>query len=232
MSLQTELEINLRTDSNEGTNILRKNGNVPGILYGNNEDSVKIQLLSKDLRKALEQPSIFSQIINLKESGKEFKVLLKDVQVNPANDEPIHVDFQRVSEKTKLTLDVPIKYINEELCIGVKNQGGMLSKNKNDIELTCSADNLPEFIEIDCTNIELNSAIMQFSLILPEGVELSQNLLNGQDQPVVACSATRATLDIEEEVEVVEGEDGEVIESEVEQEDGGEATGESEKQGD
>ena len=164
MSLQTELEINLRTDSNEGTNILRKNGNVPGILYGNNEDSVKIQLLSKDLRKALEQPSIFSQIINLKESGKEFKVLLKDVQVNPANDEPIHVDFQRVSEKTKLTLDVPIKYINEELCIGVKNQGGMLSKNKNDIELTCSADNLPEFIEIDCTNIELNSAIM-----LPQG---------------------------------------------------------------
>ena len=108
----------------------------------------------------------------------------------------------------------------------------MLSKNKNDIELTCSADNLPEFIEIDCTNIELNSAIMQFALILPEGVELSQNLLNGQDQPVVACSATRATLDIEEEVEVVEGEDGEVIESEAEQEDGGEATDESEKQGD
>ena len=66
MSLQTELEINLRTDSNEGTNILRKNGNVPGILYGNNEDSVKIQLLSKDLRKSLEQPCIFSQIIILK----------------------------------------------------------------------------------------------------------------------------------------------------------------------
>ena len=65
---------------------------------------------------------------------------------------------------------------------------------KNDIELTCAADNLPEFIEIDCENIELNSAIMQFSLILPEGVELSQNLLNGQDQPVVACSATRATF--------------------------------------
>ena len=168
----------------------------------------------------------------MKIPSRTFKVLLKDVQVNPTNDEPIHVDFQKVSEKTKLTLDVPIKYINEELCIGVKNQGGMLSKNKNDIELTCSADNLPEFIEIDCTNIVLNSAIMQFALILPEGVELSQNLLNGQDQPVVACSATRATLDIEEEVEVVEGEDGEVIESEAEQENGDEASDESEKQGD
>ena len=184
------------------------------------------------MRKALEQPSIFSQIINLKEGEKEFKVLLKDVQVNPANDEPIHVDFQRVSGKTKLTLDVPIKYINEDLCIGVKNQGGMLSKNKNDIELTCSADNLPEFIEVDCSNRELNSAIMQFALILPEGVQLSQNLLNGQDQPVVACSATRATLDIEEEVEVVEGEEGEVTESEAEQEDSGEVSDDSEKQGD
>ena len=108
----------------------------------------------------------------------------------------------------------------------------MLSKNKNDIELTCSADNLPEFIEVDCSNIELNSAIMQFALILPEGVQLSQNLLNGQDQPVVACSATRATLDIEEEVEVVEGEEGEVTESEAEQEDSSEASDESEKQGD
>ena len=65
----------------------------------------------------------------------------------------------------------------------------MLSKNKNDIELTCSADNLPEFIEVDCSNIELNSAIMQFALILPEGGTFSKSL-NGQDQPyVVACSA-------------------------------------------
>jgi large subunit ribosomal protein L25 len=107
----------------------------------------------------------------------------------------------------------------------------MLSKNKNDIELTCSADNLPEFIEIDCANIELNSAIMQFSLILPEGVELSQNLLNGQDQPVVACSATRATLDIEEDG-ILEGEDGEDVESDGEKTETDEASEESEKQGD
>jgi large subunit ribosomal protein L25 len=232
MSLQTELEITLRTNLKEKNSLLRKEGNVPGILYGNNEDSLKIKLLGKDLRKALEQPSIFSQIISLKENDNEFKVLLKDVQVNPANDEPIHVDFQRVSGKTKLTLDVPIKYINEESCVGVKNQGGMLSKNKNDIELTCSAENLPEFIEIDCANIELNSAIMQFSLILPEGVELSQNLLNGQDQPVVACSATRATLDIEEEDGILEGEDGEDVESDGEKTDTDEASEESEKQGD
>ena len=87
-------------------------------------------------------------------------------------------------------------------------------------------------IEIYCEHIERNSAIIQCSLILPEGVELSQNLVNGQDQPVVACSATRATLDIEEEVEAIEGEDGEVTNSEAENKDGDESTEESEKQGD
>ena len=98
MSTQTELEITLREEinSSDAKNI-RKEGGVPGILYGSEEEPIKIKLLSKDLRKALEQPSIFSQIINLKGNDDNFKVLLKDVQVNPASDQPIHVDFQRVS---------------------------------------------------------------------------------------------------------------------------------------
>ena len=118
MSTQTELEITLREEinSSDAKNI-RKEGGVPGILYGSEEEPIKIKLLSKDLRKALEQPSIFSQIINLKGNDDNFKVLLKDVQVNPASDQPIHVDFQRVSKKSKITLNVPIKYINEDLCI-------------------------------------------------------------------------------------------------------------------
>ena len=213
MSTQTELEITLREEinSSDAKNI-RKEGGVPGILYGSEEEPIKIKLLSKDLRKALEQPSIFSQIINLKGNDDNFKVLLKDVQVNPASDQPSHVDFQRVSKKSKITLNVPIKYINEDICIGVKNDGGMISKNKNDIELTCLADDLPEFIEINCENIALNESIMQSDLTLPEGVELSLNSSGGQDQPMVSCSATRATLDIEEEIG--EGEEGESIEGE------------------
>ena len=107
----------------------------------------------------------------------------------------------RVSSKTKITMQVPIKFINEDACFGVKNEGGMISKNKNDIELTCLAENLPEFIEVDVAELKLGNSIMQTGLALPEGVDLSITLLTGQDQPIVSCSTTRASLEIEEDVE-------------------------------
>ena len=139
------------------------------------------------------------------------KVILKEVQVNPSNDRPIHVDFQAVSEKTNITINVPLKFINEEVCIGVKQQGGMISHLKNEIELTCNAQNLPEFIEIDMKDLEIGSNVMQSQIILPEGVSLSTNILNNQDQPVASVNVTRAALDIDDEPS--EGEQDESEES-------------------
>ena len=91
----------------------------------------------------------------------------------------------------------------------MKNQGGMISKNRNEIELTCLAEVLPEFIEVDVAQLELGNSIMQTGLALPEGVELSNSLSSGQDQPVVSCSTTRATLeDIDEsDAELSQGEE-------------------------
>jgi large subunit ribosomal protein L25 len=166
-----------------------------------------IKILEKDLVKILENPSIFSQVIELNENEDATKVILKEVQVNPSNDKPIHVDFQTVSEKTNITINVPLKFTNEEICVGVKQQGGMISHLKNEIELTCNAQNLPEFIEIDMQTIELGSNIMQSQIILPEGVSLSNNILNSQDQPVASVSVTRAALDIDDEISVAEGEE-------------------------
>ena len=95
-----------------------------------------------------------------------------------------------VSEKTNITINVPLKFINEETCIGVKQQGGMISHLKNEIELTCNAQNLPEFIEIDMKDLEIGSNVMQSQIILPEGVSLSTNILNNQDQPVASVNVT------------------------------------------
>ena len=214
MSDQTVLKFEyIAEENNLSAKSLRNIGNVPGIVYGSGEETKKISLLAKDLRKALELPSIFSQVILLEEGETSHKVILKDVQTNPANDNPIHVDFMKVSSQTMITMQVPLKFINEESCIGVKNQGGMISKNRNEIELTCMAEVLPEFIEVDIAQLELGNSIMQTGLILPEGVELSNALSSGQDQPVVSCSTTRATLDIDESddelsegVEDIEGE--------------------------
>ena len=106
----------------------------------------------------------------------------------------------KVSASTKITMQVPLKFVSEDICFGVKNEGGMISKNKNEIELTCLAENLPEFIEVNVADLKLGNSIMQTGLILPEGVELSNALLTGQDQPVVSCTTTRASLEIEEDL--------------------------------
>ena len=204
-------------------NKIRNLGDIPGVVYGAGEDTRKISLQAKDLRKALELPSIFSQVIVLQKNEESHKVILKEVQINPSNDKPVHVDFMRVSSKTKITMQVPIKFINEDACFGVKNEGGMISKNKNDIELTCLAENLPEFIEVDVAELKLGNSIMQTGLVLPEGVDLSNTLLTGQDQPIVSCSTTRASLEIEEDVE------GEISEATLGEEDSKEDSSDANK---
>ena len=224
MTDQTILEFEYLSEKQKlSANKIRNLGDIPGVVYGAGEDTRKISLQAKDLRKALELPSIFSQIIVLQQNEESHKVILKEVQINPSNDKPVHVDFMRVSSKTKITMQVPIKFINEDACFGVKNEGGMISKNKNDIELTCLAENLPEFIEVDVAELKLGNSIMQTGLVLPEGVDLSNTLLTGQDQPIVSCSTTRASLEIEEDVE------GEISEATLGEEDSKEDSSDANK---
>ena len=224
MTDQTILEFEYLSENQKlSANKIRNLGDIPGVVYGAGEDTRKISLQAKDLRKALELPSIFSQIIVLQQNEESHKVILKEVQINPSNDKPVHVDFMRVSSKTKITMQVPIKFINEDACFGVKNEGGMISKNKNDIELTCLAENLPEFIEVDVAELKLGNSIMQTGLALPEGVDLSNTLLTGQDQPIVSCSTTRASLEIEEDVE------GEISEAALGEEDSKEDSSDANK---
>ena len=187
---------------------LRSSEIVPGVIYGE-EKSSNIKIFEKDLKKILENPSIFSQVIDLNIDGSPFEVLLKDIQRNPKNDRPSHVDFLVVSKDTKVTVNVPLKFINEDICVGVKQQGGMISHLRNEVEVLCSAASLPEFIEIDTQNIELNQSVMMSEISLPEGVELTSVLNDLQDQPVLSCAVTRASLEIDDDPVI--GEDGEEV---------------------
>ena len=187
---------------------LRSSEIVPGVIYGE-EKSSNIKVLEKDLKKILENPSIFSQVIDLNIDGSPFEVLLKDIQRNPRNDRPSHVDFLVVSKDTKVTVNVPLKFIHEDICVGVKQQGGMISHLRNEVEVLCSAASLPEFIEIDTQNIELNQSVMMSEISLPEGVELTSVLNDLQDQPVLSCAVTRASLEIDDDPVI--GEDGEEV---------------------
>ena len=205
---------------------LRSSEIVPGVIYGE-EKSSNIKVLEKDLKKILENPSIFSQVIDLNIDGSPFEVLLKDIQRNPRNDRPSHVDFLVVSKDTKVTVNVPLKFINEDICVGVKQQGGMISHLRNEVEVLCSAASLPEFIEIDTQNIELNQSVMMSEISLPEGVELTSVLNDLQDQPVLSCSVTRASLEIDDPAI---GEDGEEVTDDAEASADSSQTDESQKE--
>ena len=130
-------------------------------------------------------------------SGFGLIMILKENKVANATGE-MQYDLNRAAE-----------FINEEICVGVKQQGGMISHLRNEVEVLCSAASLPEFIEIDTQNIELNQSVMMSEISLPEGVELTSVLNDLQDQPVHSCSVTRASLEIDDDPVI--GEDGEEV---------------------
>jgi large subunit ribosomal protein L25 len=136
----------------------------------------------------------------------EEKVVLKELQRDPAKGKFLHADFQRVSRKTKLKVIIPMNFINEEECVGVKNDGGLITKAIREVEIMCLAGNIPESIDVDVTDLELGASIRLTEVSLPEGSEIP-GLTEETDQMVVSVNAPKA---VEEEEPILEdGEEGE-----------------------
>ena len=206
-------EIILNADSRErsGSNkarVIRKiDGMIPAVIYGNNIPGENIKLPLNELTKASENSLFYTQVLIIKIGEKEEKVVLKELQRDPAKGRFLHADFLRVSSKTKLKVTIPIIFINEDECIGVKMEGGVLIKALREIEVLCLAGNIPETIDVDVTNVPLGEAIRVTELDLPEGSEIF-GLEDGQDQMVVSVNAPKAAEEEPVEDEGVEGEEG------------------------
>ena len=206
-------EIILNADSRErsGSNkarVIRKiDGMIPAVIYGNNIPGENIKLPLNELTKASENSLFYTQVLIIKIGEKEEKVVLKELQRDPAKGRFLHADFLRVSSKTKLKVTIPIIFINEDECIGVKMEGGVLIKALREIEVLCLAGNIPETIDVDVTNVPLGDAIRVTELDLPEGSEIV-GLEDGQDQMVVSVNAPKAAEEEPVEDEGVEGEEG------------------------
>ena len=206
-------EIILNADSRErsGSNkarVIRKiDGMIPAVIYGNNIPGENIKLPLNELTKASENSLFYTQVLIIKIGEKEEKVVLKELQRDPAKGKFLHADFLRVSSKTKLKVTIPIIFINEDECIGVKMEGGVLIKALREIEVLCLAGNIPETIDVDVTNVPLGDAIRVTELDLPEGSEIV-GLEDGQDQMVVSVNAPKAAEEEPVEDDGVEGEEG------------------------
>ena len=173
---------------------LRKNDMVPAVIYGNEAEVQKVNIPLNELLKASQNDLFYTQILLIAIDGKEEKVVLKELQREPQKGKLLHADFMRVSRKTILKVTVPINFINEENCLGVKTEGGVVIKTAREIEVSCSAENIPESIEIDIENLNLNESLRLSDIVLPEGAEIP-GLTEETDQLVVSVNPPKAVIE-------------------------------------
>ncbi len=194
MSTDFKLDAETRTDLGKGASrrLRRLGDKVPAIIYGDEKEPHNISLLHKDFIKQLENESFYSQVITLSVDSKPEEVILKDLQRHPAKNRIMHADFLRVSKTKKLHTKVPLHFLNETNCVGVKQQGGAITHNMTELDISCLAKDLPEFIEVDLSNLEIGASLHISDLTLPAGVE-STELAHGGDHdlPVVTVYKPR-----------------------------------------
>jgi large subunit ribosomal protein L25 len=234
MSEQVNLNAeNREVEGKSSSRQLRRAGSVPAVIYGGKEEPLRISILEKDIAKASEVPGFATQILSISISGKEQNVIVKEIQRHPATQRVLHADLMRVDPDTKISISVPVRFINEDKCVGVKMHGGVVSHLINDIDITCLASNLPEYLEVDVEALDIGDSIFLSALILPKGVEIpSLALGEDRDQAVVSVAEAKV-LEIEPEVvEPEEGEEGEETsegERETDSKDSGGDSGDSEE---
>ena len=201
MSNEYELTAEIRTDVGKGASrrLRRLADKVPAILYGAGEKPLMLTLTHKDFIKALENEAFYSHVITIKHDNGEDQAILKDLQRHPAKIKILHADFLRVSMDVKIQVKVPLHFLNEENCVGVKLSGGRISHAMTELEISCLPGDLPEFLEIDMENHDLGAHIHISDIKLPSGIE-SVALSYGEDHDLQVASVV-ANKAVEEEIE-------------------------------
>jgi large subunit ribosomal protein L25 len=163
---------------------LRNSGKTPGIIYGGKDAATVIELDHNALFHALRKEAFHSSILDLEVGGKTQKVLLRDYQMHPFKPLVLHIDFQRVSATEKVHMRVPLHFIHADVSAAVKLQGAVISHISTELEVSCLPADLPEFIEVDLSKIEVGHGIHAKDLTLPKGVSLVLHI--EQENPVLA----------------------------------------------
>jgi len=177
------VEAELRSDEGKGASrrLRRLEAKVPAIIYGGDNAPVSLSLIRKDFEKHLEKEAFYSAVIEVAYDGKKEKAILKALQRHPAKDFPMHADFLRIEENKAIKVNVPLHFVNEESCVGVKLGGGRIQHTVNEVEVSALPGDLPEFIEVDMANVQVGEIIHISDLALPEGVT-STALALGEDR--------------------------------------------------
>ena len=200
MADEFTLNVELRTDLGKGASrrLRRLAELVPAVLYGAGKDPVSLSIASKDIHKSTENEAFFAHIINLSVAGSAEPAIVKALQRHPASGRIMHADFLRVKMDQAIQVDIPLHFINEENCVGVKQDGGMVSHIMSALHVSCLPGDLPEFIEIDVESLVIGSSLHMSDVVLPKGVTIPELELGADhDQVVVSVTVTRAIVEDE-----------------------------------
>ena len=187
MAISFELTAEPRTDMGKGASRrLRRDGKVPAIIYGGNKDPEAVTLSHNELLRNLAHEAFYSHILTVKSAGTETSAILRDLQRHPSKPVILHADLQRVSATESLRTHVPLHFRGEDVAPGVK-AGGLVSHELTDVQVECLPKNLPEFIEVDISGLDIGDSIHLSGLAMPAGVELVE-LARGEDHDLAVVS--------------------------------------------
>ncbi len=213
--MNDQFELIARVRARSGTALvrrLRREGDVPAVLYGGGKENISIAINHDVLYHSLEKEEFHSAIIIINTDGNKEQAILRDIVRHPHKINILHADFQRVDDKKVLTMSLPIHFIGEDECVGVKISGGIISHLMTEVEISCLPKDLPESLQLDVSTLDLNDSLHLSDIKLPDGVGIT-TLLNDQnnehDHAVVAVLTPKVNLVEDEDAEAAADGEGE-----------------------
>ncbi|MGE3921143.1 MAG: 50S ribosomal protein L25/general stress protein Ctc [Gammaproteobacteria bacterium] len=211
MAANFSVQATIRTETGKAhVRRMRRVEKIPAVLYGAKQDSVSLTLEHSHIKKALENEAFYSHILTLNIDGKAEKAVLRAVERHPYKPKIMHVDFQRISAHEKLTMNVPLHFLNQDQAPGAKQDGGVIAHTITSVEVSCLPDDLPEYLQIDIGEMKLDETKHLSDIKLPKGVEIVA-LMHNDDKPVVSIHLPRAMKEEEETAAPVAPPETEVI---------------------
>jgi len=216
MAEKFDLIADIREDSGKGASRrLRHQNKVPAIIYGAGRPPRALVFDHDKVLHELANESFYSSVLNIKVGEKSQAAIVKDVQRHPARPRIMHLDFQRIVEDQVIRMNVPIHLVGADIAVGVRDGGGTVSQMRNDVEVVCLPKHLPEYLDLDISELELDGLMYLTDIEVPEGVEIPELAQEvEQVQPIVSIHIIKEEIieeEVEEEIEgeIVEGEEGE-----------------------
>ena len=210
MSENTTISADQRERVGKGSaRAARRAGLVPAVIYGDKKDPVGITMEAREITKIVHQPGIFGRLLEIDVAGTKSTVLTRDIQFHPVSDVVMHLDFLRVSQSATVAVAVPVEFINEDKCPGIKI-GGVLNVVRYEVELSCPATAIPEKITINLDGVKIGDSIHISAIPLPEGVSPT---ITDRDFTVATLASPGGGVKNEDDEDAAEGEEADAEES-------------------